>query len=109
MAYLPAQKLSAKTSAFTYVVPSGHYIQYLMVNETAGNSITGGLKVGTTSGGVDVVIALTVAGSSLQIVPDATLLKRLFSTSASQTLFFDAVTLWNSASIDVYIQLGTLQ
>jgi hypothetical protein len=96
------------TSNGTAVIPKGYAIEQIVINETGGNAITGGLKIGTTSGATDVVVALAVGASSLQVILDATLLKRVFSFSADQTLFLQAVAAWNSASIDVYIKMNRL-
>lgn len=102
---LPGGILSAssQTAAFTLTLPAKGFILGIMVRERAGNAITGGLKCGTTSGDVDVVAAKAVGGSSIGHVFDAALLKRIFSMSATQDLFFDAVAAWNSASIDVQV------
>jgi hypothetical protein len=94
------------TSNGTLLVPKGYAIDQIIVNETSGNAVTGGIKIGTTSGATDVVVALAVAGNSLQVILDATLLKRMFSFSADQTLFVQTVTLWNSASVDIYVKLN---
>lgn len=96
-------KSGALTANGTLSVPPGFCISQIVIENTTANAITGGLRIGTTDGGIDVVVALTVAGNALSIVPDATLLKRLFSTSAAQTLYLQAVTLWNSASLNVWL------
>jgi hypothetical protein len=90
----------------TVTVPKNHAITGIYINNTTGNAITGGLRIGTTDGGVDVVVALTIGANLLGFIPDATLLKRIFSTSADTTLYLQAVVAWNSASINVAIQLA---
>lgn len=87
----------------TLSAPPGFCITQIAIENTTANAITGGLRVGTTDGGVDVVVALAVAGSALTFITDAALLKRVFSTSAAQTLYLQAVAAWNSASINVWI------
>lgn len=99
-------KLLAKTAAFTFPVPAGYYIKDIFVENTTANAVTGGIKVGTTDGGVDVVAALAVGANALTYVLDAALLKRIFSLTAATTLYFDAVTAFNSASLNVTIILG---
>lgn len=101
-------KLTAVTSNTTITIPANYYIVGVVVNNSTANAITGGLRVGTTNGGVDVVVALAVAGNALQAIPDATLLKRFFSTSVDTTLFIQAVTLWNSASLNLTFLLANL-
>lgn len=90
------------TANTTVSIPAGCFIESLVIQNTTGNAVTGGIKIGTTNGGVEVVVALPVGGSSLQTVLDATLLKRLFSMSGDTTLFLQAVTLWNSANLNFY-------
>lgn len=93
----------AQTGNFTMTVPAGAVIDDIFINETAGFAVTGGVKIGTTSGAVDVAIALAVGANSIQIAPSASILKQVFSTTLTQTLFFQAVTLWNGASVNVEI------
>lgn len=93
----------AQTSAFSLVLPAKGVLLGVFIKNNNGNAITGGLKFGTTNGGVDIVAALAVAGSFIGHTFDAALLKRFFSTSATQQIFIDAVTLWNSANVDVSI------
>lgn len=110
MAYFPAGnklvKLSAVTSNTTATIPAGHMIVGVTVFNTTANAITGGVRVGTTDGGVDVVIALAIGASAVIGVPAATLLKTYFSASVDQTLYLQTVTAWNSASIDVSILIA---
>lgn len=97
--------LANVTANTTVVIPAGMCILQIVVENTSGSAITGGLKIGTTSGGVDVIVALTVSANSIQHVSDASLLKAVFSSSANTTLYIQAVTLWNSASINLHFVL----
>jgi len=90
------------TSNSTVVIPAGYYIEHVCMIGTNANAVTGGIKVGTTNGGVDVVLALAIAGNSLNFVTDALLLKRIFSLTVDTTLYLQAVTGWNSASVNAY-------
>lgn len=103
---LNEQRALAQTSAFQINIPANSYIDAIMIKENNGAAITGGLKCGTTNGGVDVFAAVAVGANTLQMILDAALLKRTFPTA--QTLFFDAVTLWNGASIDLKIVYGNI-
>lgn len=96
------------TSNGTIVIPAGHSIRQIDILETNNATITGGLKIGTTNGGVEVLVALPVTNLSLQSVLDASLLRRAFSLSADTTLYVQAVTLWNGASISMYVHLNRL-
>jgi hypothetical protein len=89
----------------TVSIPAGYFIEDVVIQNTTGNAVTGGIKIGTTNGGVDVIVALAVGANSLQTVLDATLLKRIFSMSADQTLYIQTITLWNSASLNMYFML----
>lgn len=97
-------KLTGVTAANTAItIPANCMIDDIIVVNTTGNAITGGLKFGTTAGAADVCASVAVTGTSISYITDALFLKRTFSTSASQQIFFDAVTLWNGASVDVTV------
>lgn len=85
------------------VLPANAMINKIIVQNATGNVVTGGLKFGTTAGAVDIVAALTVGANALTFVADAALLKQIFSMTATQTIFIDAVVAWASASANVWI------
>ena len=89
-------------TVLTDVIPAGYRIKSIVVEETAGNAITGGLKIGTSAGGTQVVNGQAVGANALV---DCALGTVIFSISAAQTLYVEDVTSWNSASIDLWIQL----
>lgn len=97
------QALTVVAANSSITMPVNSIIDYIIVKNNTANAITGGLKFGTTVGATDIVAALAVAGSSLIFVLDAALLLRIFSTSATQQIFIDAVVAWNSASVDITI------
>jgi hypothetical protein len=84
------------TAATSIVIPAGTYIDRVIIQETSGGAVTGGLKIGTTSGGTDVAASITCAASCLTWVPDVSLSTRIFASTAPQTLFMGAVTNFNS-------------
>lgn len=92
----------------TALIPAGWMIDSISIFNTTANAVTGGIKIGTTDGGVDVVLAVAVAGNALFTIPNATLLKQIFSTSANQTLYIQTVTLWNSANLTIKILLRAI-
>lgn len=101
-------RLTTQTTANSFMLPANVLIRDVLVQNSTSNIITGGLKFGTTAGGVDVIAALAVGANALAFVTDATLLKRFFSATVGQQIFFDTVTLWNSASVQIdvfYYQL----
>jgi hypothetical protein len=95
----------AVTSDTTLAIPYGYAIAGIYIVNTTANAITGGLKIGTTAGATDVVAAQTVGANALVSVPYVDLLKRLFSMSVNQTLYIQAVSAWNSASITISFDL----
>lgn len=100
--------LIGATSNSTMTIPAGYGILSAYVRNTTANIVTGGIKIGTTSGATDVVVALAVGASAYLKIPDATLLLGAFSSSVSQTLFVQAVVSWNSASINVTMNLAPI-
>lgn len=87
-------------------VTAKYAITHIFIENTTANAITGGLKIGTTAGATDVVAAQAVGANALIVISDASILKRLFNTgSTAQTIYFDAVTSWNSASINIYFKM----
>lgn len=91
------------TAATNFFLPSSAVIREIIASNTTVNAVTGGIKIGTTAGGTDVVTALAVAASANTYVTDANLSKRYFSQSSAQQIFIDAVTGWNSASVQIDI------
>ena len=92
----------AAASAGSVVIPAKALLLNIAYNNNTANAVTGGLKIGTTSGGTDVVAAQSIgANANGTMVQSGTLLKMFFGNS-SQTLFYDAVSSFNSATVDLY-------
>ncbi|OSI20086.1 hypothetical protein [Bradyrhizobium canariense] len=91
----------ALTAAGTVDIPQGASVVGVYVRNKTANAVTGGIKVGTTAGATDVIAALPVAASELAagFVTDGKP-----KAASARTLFIDAVTAWNSASIDVAVE-----
>ena len=89
-------RLTGQTAAFTFTVPSNCRLYGITLQETAGSAVTGGIRIGTTLAGSDVVAAVPVGANGFV---DCALLLRLFSATAEQTIYVGAVTSWNSANI----------
>ncbi len=85
------------------VLPPNATILQIIIYNTTANAITGGLKFGTTAGGTDIVTAQAVGANAFLSIADASILLRVFSTTASQVLYFDAVAAWNSANVTVRV------
>lgn len=100
---LPA---SGTTDIVGPVIPAGAYIKQIIWNNTTANAVTGGMSVGTTANGTDVVAAQTLAANALVFTTDALLLKRVFSLTAGTTLHFAPVTSSNTSNITISIMIG---
>lgn len=90
-------RLSAVAANATFVLPAGCVLERVYIRNNTANAVTGGVRIGTTDGGVDVVVALAVGANGM--VDTASLLSLLASTAT--TLYIQAVTLWNGASLDI--------
>ena len=88
-----------------FTVPPGFGIDEVAWVETAGNTVNGGLDIGTTDGGNDVVAAFPIAGGSMGLFGQGTtnqILKCVFSLSVPQILYVHAHTGWNNAVLNLY-------
>lgn len=104
------QKLRAsqKSDDFTLTLPANCYIDQILIHNNTSNAITGGLKIGSTAGGTDIVAAQTVGADAFVMVPSADILIRTFSNTLPQILYFADVGGWNSANINVKVMFYTL-
>lgn len=84
-------------------LPAGAYVNGIVIRETSGAAVTGGIKIGTTAGGTDVVAAATCGSGCLISVTDVSLLKRVFSATATQKLSVDAVSSFNGAALSITV------
>jgi hypothetical protein len=91
--------LSLTTGQIGFYLPAGAIIEGIVVQETAGNAITGGLDIGITSTGADIASALAVAGNSTVSV--ITPLAQVFSRTAATPIYFTGHTAGNGAVIAV--------
>jgi hypothetical protein len=82
----------------TLTVPANSALRLVSIIEGAGATITGGLNIGTTSGGAQVLSAQAVAANSKSsVAPIAS--ASVFTVDT--TLYLQAVTAWNGAAINV--------
>jgi hypothetical protein len=95
--------MTGQIAANNFILPANCVLREILVFNTTANAITGGLKFGTTSGATDIAAALAVAASVTAFLTDALMLKRFFSPTTSQQIFFDAVASWNSANVNITI------
>ena len=98
-------RLAAVTANDTFVIQPGYAIRGIYIVNTTANAVTTGIKIGTTSGATDVVASQAVGASAAFAIADASILKRVFSTTADQTLFIQTLGAWNSASLTIRFDL----
>jgi hypothetical protein len=99
--------LTGVTSVPIGTLPAGAYIREIIIVNSTGNAVSGGIKFGTASGLADIVAAQPVAGNAVPVVvADASLAKRAFSTTAPQPIFATAATDWASANVTITVIWG---
>lgn len=87
-------------------IPAQAFIQDIIFSNSVAAAVTGGISIGTTANGTDVVAAQTCGASCLTFTTDALLLKRPFSLTAATPLHAAAVTAWNSANVTITVLYG---
>lgn len=97
---------NALVAAGTVTLPPGTYIDRIIVQETSGGAVTGGIKIGTAAAGTQVAAALICGASCLVWTPDASISTRIFANTAPQTLFIDAVSSFASSRVNVTVIYG---
>lgn len=93
-----------QTGNFTLTIPANAIMLGVEIAELAGNSITGGINIGTTANGNDIVNGYTISANQLTSILDNSMLKRWISMTAPTTIYFSAKTAWNNAKINAYIR-----
>lgn len=98
------------TASNSPVLPANAMITGIVIQETAGHSLTGGLDVGIAgSSDQTIVAAFAVAANAVTAVPPGDILAAAFPVSGStagptqEQIYFNAHSSWNSGSIYVTI------
>lgn len=100
---IPLASVAANTTAS---IPAGYVIDDIFIYNNTANAVTGGLKIGTTNGGTEIATSLAVVANCLSRVMISTLnTTGPFSRTVAQTIYIQAVTSWNSASLDIIVCL----
>lgn len=102
-------KIALLAANGTLTIPAGYVLEQIVIENTTANAVTGGIRVGTTDGGAQVVVAQAVAASALLRIAQAAILLGVFSTSADQILYIQAVTSWNSAILNIFATIRRLE
>jgi hypothetical protein len=87
-------------------LPKGAYLEQIIFKELAGSAVTGGVAIGSTSGGADIVAAQAVGANALTHVADASILKRVLSDTTDTQIFATAVGAWNGANVTISLVFG---
>ena len=97
------------TANTTFILPKGYMITAIVVRETAGNDITGGIDVGYSAGSPEIVNAMAV-GANAEVVCTLIATGVLGATfdDSSDVIHVAATTDWNSASIKLRVWMQRL-
>lgn len=87
-------------------IPANMYITEIVYSNAVAAAVTGGISIGTTANGTDVVAAQAVGSSALTFTPNASILKQPFSTTAPTPLHAAAVTAWNSTNVTITVKFA---
>lgn len=85
-------------------LPANTYITEIIYSNAVAAAVTGGISIGTTANGTDVVAAQAVGSSALTFTPNASILKQPFSLTAATPLHAAAVTAWNSTNVTITVK-----
>lgn len=91
----------------TYIIPPNCAIAAICVKNNTANAVTGGIKIGTTNGGSEVLSACAISGNFMDVI-EPQLGKRWFSTTDETMLYVQAVTGWNGAQLELTVCLINL-
>lgn len=94
--------LTGTTDFVVGVLPAGAYIQSITVVNATANAVTGGISVGSTANGTDIVATITCGANCVSNSPGTnTLVKSVFTATggAATTIHAAAVTAWASANV----------
>lgn len=100
--------LTSAASATTVqigVLPAGAIIQSIVMAETAGAAITGGVALGTTASGTNIVTAQTLGANAATVLADTAVTKIITSsgTTLANPVFATCVTSCNAGSVTISI------
>lgn len=96
-------RMTAVTEDTTFVVPAGYRINSIDIINTTANAVTGGVNIGTSAAGAQIVSAAAVGANA---IVTTTLVGRLFA--AQQTAYVSAGSSWNSASLTLIVILDQI-
>jgi len=93
---------SSGTTAYQFgYLPPNAVIESITINNTTANAVTGGINIGTSSGGAQILSAQAVGANGFVRVNGGSLVAQAFKSGAN--LFVNAVTSWNAASLNITV------
>lgn len=93
-----------KGANYSLGIPRGVAIDGIRIQNTSANAVTGGLNIGTAPGASDIASAVAIPANSDIYVTGGALLKSYpLAALGAQTLFFNAVSAFNSAILNTTI------
>jgi hypothetical protein len=100
--------IAAGTTDFVVgILPAKAYIEEIIFSNSVAAAVTGGISVGTTANGTNIVAAQAVGASTDVGVPGSALLLPVpVTTSLAAPIHIAAVTGWNGANVTVTITYG---
>jgi hypothetical protein len=103
----------AQTADFSITThkPAGDYAIRIVYEETAGAAVTGGLDVGTTASGEEIMSQQTCNASTkynADFGQSQTTVAPYFTLTANDLIYFSAHTAWNAATVKAWVILTQL-
>lgn len=98
------------TGDTSFTLPAGYMIESITTTETAGNALTGGMDIGVTSGGAEIVSAHAVAASTTAICELVT--GGNYNTTGADDMIYITDTSgsgWNSASVEITVTMKRVE
>lgn len=101
------QTMLANTTATTSTItlPANAFIVGIILQETAGNAVTGGVNIGNATSATAYASAVTLGANALVSVADSALTRVYPATTptSAQKILVAAQSAWNSASVNITI------
>jgi hypothetical protein len=98
------------TTSNSPILPANAFIDGIIIQETSGNAVTGGLDIGVAgSSDATIASAFAVPANAVIAVPQASILKNVFPTTGTggpvaQQIFFNAHTNWTDGAT-IYVTI----
>lgn len=87
----------------TLTLPKGYFMERIWFKNLTANAVTGGIRIGTSAAGTQVVTAQAIAASVQAVIAPTISGYSLAQPQVDATLYIEAVTAWNSAQVDIVV------